>query len=439
MPVRGECLVAVWEATLRMQIGDFIKAVSGKKHAKIFHAAQLRDFETYVEMGRIAPRSELFERGTAEYTPFGSDADDVDRMGCANDCFGNLIDQGNFSRKGNGIPNVYGPITLVFKPEALRSPGLGEVSVRRKAIWSANPAGREVLDASGVAALYNDKGFADSGEIQIHAGALRLQDVQYIIVNPITVNGVSLAQRVRDLVQNIPGRENNPVRVYERKFAEDGLPVYEELVTWASDAPARDSTYDTLPEGLQERFAHLGAWKHDNIRRFADYLSHGTLSRLAGENGHLAAGVDLQYAYEEPEYDDEADLIQDITALDADELNARDEALWQVERAEFHLGQARLAPESATRKEQIESAWQEYVEALEDLNLWIEETYKRILAGRDDMHERLLGSHDSQISSNLTAWADEFEALEIPYDDEGAPEQALVDWRKVRDYSEAGW
>lgn len=36
-----------------MQINDFIKAVS-EKHAKIFHAAQLRDFETYVELGRIS-------------------------------------------------------------------------------------------------------------------------------------------------------------------------------------------------------------------------------------------------------------------------------------------------------------------------------------------------------------------------------------------------
>lgn len=422
-----------------MTLNEFIDAVAPIARAKIFHGAQLRDFETYVALGYVAPRSELFERGVSQYTPFGSDIDDQERMDCAGDFFGNLVDQGYFSQYGHGIPNVYGPITLVFYPNALRNSGSDHVTVRRGAIWSGDEDARQVLNAQGIRGLYNDKGYARRGEIQLHGGSLRLADLAHVIVNPITVNEQPLIERVSVLLRNVPGRTGFPVPVYGRRFFEDGALVYNQLVEWANDAPRSGGTYDTLPEELQKRFIPLGDWKYANVSRFAEYLAHGTLAKLRNEDGHLAAAVTFGADYEEPYYDDEADLIDSIAGLDTDQLRDRDEAMWQVERAEFHLNQARLIRALAERDEQIEAAWQEYTEAIEALNLWIEQTRRGILAGRDEMHERYLGSHDGELSANLTAWADEFEEIAIPYDDASAPEQALLDWRKVSEYSESGW
>lgn len=421
-----------------MRVEEFINAVAPIGRAKIFHGAQLRDFETYVGCRYVVPRAELFERDVTEYTPFDSDHDDQERMDCAADFFGNLVDQGIFSRNGGGIPNVYGPITLVFYPNALRNSGSNAVTVRRSAIWSSDEAAREVLDGGGIRALYNDKGYASRGEIQVHGGTLRLADLAYVVVNPITINGQALIERVRALLRDFPGRNGFPVPVYVRDFVEDGARVYAQIVEWATSAPLRGGAYDTLPADLQERFERLGGWKFANVPRFAEYLSHGTLSRLRNENGHLAARVAFDAEYEEPYYDDEADFVESIANLDTDQLRDRDEALWQVERAEFHLDQARRS-NAYNRQERIEEAWHEYVEAIEWLNQWISETSRRILADRDEMHEQYVGSHDGQLSANLTAWADEFEEIEIPDDDPTAAEHVLLDWRKVREYSESGW
>ncbi len=420
-----------------MTVEEFVAAVEPIPRAKIFHAVQLRDLETYVHLGHVATRAELFEHSPVEYTPFGSDVDDQNQMDCAADCFGNLVDQGFFSTAGRGIPNVYGPITLVFYPVALRNSGSNEIIVRRGAIWSSDEAGRQALTPYGIRALFDSRGFTKRGELQVRHGLLRLADLAYVIVNPITINGQSLVERVRTMVQNLPGR-NEPVPVYERKFVANGREIYDEFVRWAGGAPQHQGAYETLPAGVRESIDRLGDWKYANISRFAEYLSHGTLSRMHNQNGHLKAGVAFE-DYEEPYYDDEADLLQRITSLDPEQLYDRDEAIIRIEHAELSLLDARAAPESDERDDFIEAAWREYTEAIENLNYWIEDARKAILAGRDEMHETIAGSHNSDLSAKLTGWADECEQIEIPYRDVTGPERRLINWRKVTNYSECGW
>ncbi|MHB1549571.1 MAG: hypothetical protein ACYCX6_00020 [Vulcanimicrobiaceae bacterium] len=421
-----------------MTVEEFIAAVAPIRRAKIFHAAQLRDFETYVERGYVVPRGELFERPPTDYTPFGSDVADVEGNH-ANDFFGNLLDQGYYSRDGRGIPNVYGSITLVFYPLALRNAGSDEIYVRRRAIWSRDPVAREILNAEQVRELYDDAGYARCGELQIVGGTLRLDDLAFVIVNPIAVRGRNLADRVRQLLGALPGRIGFPIQVYSRTFILDGRDVYDALVQWAGAVTEHRGNYDTLPGQLQARFDPLPDWKFPNLERFAEYLEHGTLSLLRGEEGHLVANVARAPEDEEPYYDDQEYFLEGITSLDADQLYERDELIWHVERAEFRLTQARLVVDEDERAAQIEAYWQEYIEAIEALNEWIEDTRRRILAGRDDMHERYLGSHDGQLSANLTGWADEFEPVDFSKLDAGAREHDLMDWRKVADYSETGW
>lgn len=417
-----------------MTVEEFIEAVAPIPKAKIYHAAQLRDFETYVARGCVVPRGALFELPPTEYTPFGSDAADVGG-GHADDFFGNLLDQGYFSNYGRGIPNVYGSLTLVFAPTALRNAGSNEVYVRRRAIWSADTAAREILDAQQVRELYNDAGYARSGEIQIVGGTLHLADLRSVIVS--SARGDALFERVQALL----GRFNEgrfPIQVYPRLFSPEGYTVYGELVDWARAAEVHGGAYESMPAALQQRFAHLGDWKYANLKRFAHYLEHGTLSALRGENGHLAPNVAVPFDDEGGYYDEEY-WLDGLTSLDEDQLFERDEAIWNIERAEFRLQQARLVADEDERANQVEARWDDYVEAIEALNSWIETTRQRILANQNEVHERFQQGHDSQLSANLGAWADEFEEVEIPTLNASAKEHDLLDWRKVREYSETGW
>ena len=106
--------------TTVMRVDDFVAALEQTRYkTRIWHAAQLSDFETYARHGRVLTRAELFNDGI--YTPFDSDdfdvVNDIDRS-----VFANLTDQGLPSKKGNGVPNVYGPITKAVLDTAARLP-----------------------------------------------------------------------------------------------------------------------------------------------------------------------------------------------------------------------------------------------------------------------------------------------------------------------------
>jgi hypothetical protein len=424
-----------------MTIDDFMDCLAALPNAKLFHAAQLRDFETYVRHGYVVPRAQLFEEGTQAYTPFASDKDDVERMDCDADCFGNLLDQGNFSNKGNGIPNVYGPITLYFRPAAMTNTGATDVTVRRNAIWSSKSSYADVLGCADIRGLYNAAGYAKSGEFQIHGGALRIDDLAYVVVNPITVNRQTLKERVEKLLANVVNRHGYPIAVYERNMSANGRAIYDELVAWAGDVDKNDGEYTTLPKPVQVSFEHLGDFKAGNLERFAKYLDHGTLSRMRCESGQLPAGVSFEQEYDDREDPDDGAFYV-LTSLDEDAIFDRDTMLQQVEVAEFHLIQSRLPhheDDDEARTNRIDLAWENYRKAVSDLNYWIEQTRNRILGAQDHVHEFNPYGHDTQLSANLGGWADEFEEVEFPDLDPDASENALVDWQKVRNYSESGW
>lgn len=88
-----------------------------KRGVKLYHSAQYQDFLTYLELGGIPSRS-LIEKHNLKMTKFISDENDQinnvwDKV------FLNPLDFGDIFKRGNGIPNVYGPISFVFTPHAL--------------------------------------------------------------------------------------------------------------------------------------------------------------------------------------------------------------------------------------------------------------------------------------------------------------------------------
>ena len=95
-----------------------------QRGVKFYHACQLKDFETYLQLRGIPSRN-LMQTEMLPYT--SSETDEEDRKNEVWDkVFGNLSDfgfpfaNGNWTENTAPTPNVYGPILLIMEPDVLR-------------------------------------------------------------------------------------------------------------------------------------------------------------------------------------------------------------------------------------------------------------------------------------------------------------------------------
>lgn len=105
--------------TDRQEIDKIIASLNARD-AKLYHACQLEDFRSYVKLGGVPSRNKLLGSGL-KFTEF--DTDNIDRQNNVWDkVFGNFSDFGQgFAKPGSeSQPNPYGPIQIVFTPDALR-------------------------------------------------------------------------------------------------------------------------------------------------------------------------------------------------------------------------------------------------------------------------------------------------------------------------------
>lgn len=102
------------------EISDISNRIKNRG-ARLYHACQLKDFRSYLELGGVPSRNNLLESGL-EFTEF--DTDNIDRTNLVWDkVFGNFSDFGrNFARPNTrSMPNPYGPIQIIFDPLVLNS------------------------------------------------------------------------------------------------------------------------------------------------------------------------------------------------------------------------------------------------------------------------------------------------------------------------------
>jgi hypothetical protein len=89
-----------------------------ERDAYLYHACQLLDFQSYLNVGGIPSRSHL-ESNRQLYTGFETDEKDRSRQ-VWDKVFGNLEDFGRTFASGKpAVPNPFGPILFQIKPEAL--------------------------------------------------------------------------------------------------------------------------------------------------------------------------------------------------------------------------------------------------------------------------------------------------------------------------------
>lgn len=408
-----------------MTVDDFDAVVASYSWARLYHAVQLRDLRSYVQTGRILSRSELFARGAEFYTPFDSDYHDIAEH-CEHDVFGNLVDQAVASKNGKWIPNIYGPITFVFEVPAVRNGNNREIVVRRGGIFSGDSEGKRPLSPAEVSEMLRERG--GSREFQLVEGTLLLKDLLYVLVAPVVIDGRALVDLTTQALQPIAAARGNRVAVIERDdLSQAWRERYRDLITWSADARRHGGSAAFLPQGLDEWYQALnGNTKERNLRRFATYLLHGTISAARGLPGYLPERYD-------PPVDDVAEEAIEPdpqTEIPSDEIYDRAYIIWKADQAyESLIAAIGVDDEGASEH------WTSLQAAINDLNEWIDGVRSSILSDEEEYRIWYPDGHDRAMSHELVEWASHFSEIpELPdffLEDADIPEPY---WRNVKEY-----
>lgn len=273
-----------------------------KRRAYLYHACQLLDFQSYLNVGGIPSRSHL-ERNSQPYTPFESDQSDHTNS-VWDKVFTNLSDFGfTFAGGGPAVPNTYGPILFKIRPEALleatdvaiclRSAGGNGFDREREALNSISDVDRlfkyPAEDSDKRSYVKNRKELqkdftpnASAPEISctVVSGIFSLHHVDLVRVEPYIIQEC----RLRIKVEEIISKNGVTFRVFERdrcpaytdelvKIMERGVPslhdlsknsnVSQELRLWVKKVIDRELEYQ--------------------FNRFAKYLYNGTILPILQE------------------------------------------------------------------------------------------------------------------------------------------------------------
>lgn len=279
--------------------GDDIKqlvATLKTRSVRLYHACQYQDFISYVRLGGVPSRA-LLERRRESFTAFDTDGKDHTN-GVWEKVFVNLEDFGRSFADGNrAVPNPYGPILLILRPEALleaedvaiclRSAGGRAFDRERESLTTI--AEVERLFFAGSRLKWTEKLRLEFGNPEAHApevsctvssGMLSLRFLEKVLVDPYVFFGVPLSTSVKHVV----AKHKIDVPVYRRDFG-IRVPLYAELGAAVSEAVTLDDLLrGDAGEDLKRWAAGVvGKKLRYQFDRYASYLGEGT-SDVLGTN-----------------------------------------------------------------------------------------------------------------------------------------------------------
>lgn len=205
-------------------LDSYIAQRFAARQVRFFHAENLRNFRTYCEARAVLCREDLMARDPDFFTRFRSDADDR-RLDVLNRVFGNVYDFGAiFARAPQAVPNIYGPILLVFAPTVFSV--MTDIRITPQSIathlesWlqASITSTEQVDDLVGG----DDFGSPISSswyycELSCANRSLPFPFLEEIIVEPISVGGLRLV----DLVRAEAGAHGVRTLIRERHFRSD--------------------------------------------------------------------------------------------------------------------------------------------------------------------------------------------------------------------------
>lgn len=260
-------------------VGDALRDAG----SKLYHACQLQDFKSYCEENALLARSEL-EALELPYTKFYTDESDKEK-GLWDRVFGNIEDFGRlFWTQPAGVPNAYGPITLVFGVNAWER--LDDIAItERGAFYADFDLAAESMSPAEVRACFEDqngqlKQIKWGLEVSSSSSRLSFSKLAYVLVDPITPT-------FREIVRTVADRSIRPSKIIERTaygepLDEGKLEVLENLVQWAramkGEPPHVNELSQKLPNELSDWFKKVRRTQHGVLRQWLAYTYSGTLT-----------------------------------------------------------------------------------------------------------------------------------------------------------------
>ncbi len=249
-------------------LDQHIASTFAKANVRFYHAENLRNLSTYCQARALLCRSELMKRDAVYYTQFYSDEADQ-ALGVLTRVFGNIYDFGSiFARAAKTTPNVYGPITLVFRPTVFAE--MLDIAITPQSIAThlADWTNVRVTEASVINEIASGDGYGSpvAGEWQMcelscENAAISFTSLEKVLVEPIEVAGRRLIDYVRATAANlgVPIHE----RVYRRpenaaKLADlvalcEALPEGTENSDWKFSETQLPTSWSDLSEAKRKR------------------------------------------------------------------------------------------------------------------------------------------------------------------------------------------
>jgi hypothetical protein len=269
-----------------------------ERQALLYHACQLQDFASYLDLGGIPSRAAL-ERSGLDFTPFVSDDSDKE-VGVWDKVFLNLHDFGSAFERGfkGATPTVYGPILLILRASILEA--TTDVAVCLHTVFPPPEEGfhredQALSTVDEVLRIYKERSRFIKNRQALEEEFERVVEhypevscsapddllpwgdaLQLVRVDPHQVDGDHLLRRVELLVKEKGIRTLVKARTNNR----DLVRLYREVVEIGPDLNVKrleepSERVKAYVAGVKER---RGEGRH---RLFLNYLSEGTL-RLLG-------------------------------------------------------------------------------------------------------------------------------------------------------------
>ncbi|MCU9529978.1 hypothetical protein [Pseudomonas mosselii] len=279
----------------KSEIEKIVKVLE-HRNSLIYHACQLKDFRSYVQLGGIPSRNKLFN-SKLDFTKF--DTDTIDKENDVWDkVFGNFSDFGReFTKEtSNSQPNPYGPIQIVLKPNALRSSSDLCISLRsagardfdrdKESLKNSQEFNmifqyidpeqapnsnqkKNIAFANELNSRFNkNNSFSPEFNCAITNELLSFDDVAYIVVDACKYRNQDLCSEVKKITNK---------KVFAREyFCQNKKAIITEL---SEHSASRDCTQQALLSGsfASERLkTWVSARNEFHYNRFITYLTNGT-------------------------------------------------------------------------------------------------------------------------------------------------------------------
>lgn len=271
------------------------------REVSLYHACQLLDFQSYIELGGIPSRA-LLENRRAKFTPFVTDDTDSENN-VWDKVFVNLEDFGeSFARGKRSTPNPYGPILFQLRPSALL-----ETSDVAVCLWAgAKGFNRErealntIADVNRLFLNSSDAPFPESTHVKfqnqlakefgkqktqgpdisctVPDGLLSVKDTIVVWVDPYIVNNHRLLDWVTKITRKYQGQFHIRLRNCQDNLRTN---LYNEIAERiigkipSLNALVQDETCSPLLRNWAKQICMADLeWQ---FQRYAKYLHEGTL------------------------------------------------------------------------------------------------------------------------------------------------------------------